>query len=958
MFKLLSFIPFAFFFFLAPTLCNDSLTSKIIAQSEELTDANEFQKSIELLQKHLSTLTEHDSLDIASVKHKLAVNYYYEDQLDKAIECISQAIQFRLTVLDEEHVETQSSLFLRVAIYRYQGKLERALVDLERNIKYVQNTPSFSEPTRDSVLMNRYNELGNIFLERKDYYNAIFYWEQVKTYHSNHHPLTLINYQIGDQLATAYMEVGVYDDAIKLFKASIEFYEKAALYSELCISYNNLALTYKLLNNEELTEEYLNQAASNCQKAKDKKNLLEAYANQIENYAHLRKFKEGIATFQKGIKLSKEITSKTFKADLYSNLGLLEATQNDYEGALSHYEEAIQILVPNFESTITNINPTPSEYNIQSKYDLLMVLSRKADALMQKGERGNNLSILQDALQTYEDINELINIIRLDYQISQSKFLLLKRNSQWYEKAIATALLLYEKTNDKNYLEKAYQFNANNKSVVLLDALQDESAKQFAGLPESVLAEEKQWKKAIHECETLLYEVTPNEEKSLKNYKDSLFQLQQGYKDFIQILEQQYPDYYELKYAFTQPPSILEIQAELKEETLLLEYFLGEENAYIFAISRNDFQVHEISKNPNLKTDIQYLNEFLFSPTASQKTKEEYLSIAYQTYQKLIAPALTNVSNPQRLIIIPDDILAQLSFESLLDKPSNQLQTSTSFLVKKYAICYLYSSNFLFLKPKSQKAKNLFGGFGIEYDDTTLESVKEKEALPTRNLQMTLRSMGKLTYSDDEVLAISELLKGEIWLNETATKNAFLTNSNRFQILHLAMHGALNEEQPLQSSLIFTKTKEEDHFLRAGELYNLKLNADMVVLSACNTGAGQLNKGEGVRSLARAFQYAGASSLVASLWSAPDQTTKEIMVSFYQYLKQGLSKDVALQKAKLDYLNHPNTSPEYAHPSYWAHLVVVGEVSALELGSPWIWWITVSILLLIVAFFLLKKTAS
>ncbi|MEL6941924.1 MAG: CHAT domain-containing protein, partial [Bacteroidota bacterium] len=96
---------------------------------------------------------------------------------------------------------------------------------------------------------------------------------------------------------------------------------------------------------------------------------------------------------------------------------------------------------------------------------------------------------------------------------------------------------------------------------------------------------------------------------------------------------------------------------------------------------------------------------------------------------------------------------------------------------------------------------------------------------------------------------------------------------------------------------------------------------------------------------------------VASLWSAPDQTTKEIMVSFYQYLKQGLSKDTALQRAKLDYLNNPNTSPEYAHPSYWAHLVVVGEVSPLALGENWIWW-GVGVLLLIGLFFMSRSFAK
>ena len=143
--------------------------------------------------------------------------------------------------------------------------------------------------------------------------------------------------------------------------------------------------------------------------------------------------------------------------------------------------------------------------------------------------------------------------------------------------------------------------------------------------------------------------------------------------------------------------------------------------------------------------------------------------------------------------------------------------------------------------------------------------------------------------------------------------------------------------------------------MRAGELYNLQLNAELVVLSACNTGTGQVNKGEGVRSLARAFHYAGASSLIASLWSAPDQTTKDIAIKFYQHLKKGYSKDKALQQARIDYLQNANTSPEYAHPSYWAHLVAIGDMEALNVGTNnWI-WLTAGLGLLIICFLILQK---
>ncbi|MEL6943732.1 MAG: tetratricopeptide repeat protein, partial [Bacteroidota bacterium] len=427
MFKLLFSVFSCLFFFLTPILCNDSLTLEIITHSEDLTNEDQYQEAIDLLQNHLLELDDSDSLDIASVKHKLGINYYYTDELDKAIECVSQAIQFRLAALGEEHIDTQNSLFLRLAIYRYQGKLEEALVDLERNIDYIQNNDLFNEAQKDSILTNRYDELGNIFLDLEDHHSAIFYWERVRAYQiANSGKNDLSVYQVEDQLATAYKNTGQYDKAILFFENAIQYYKQGQpLHKELCIAYQNLASTYQLQRKYKLANQYYKQAELSCQQANDKKNLLEVYVNQISNYTNTGELEQGVTAFQKGIALSQKITSQTFKADLYSNLGLLEATQNDYEGALSHYAEATQILVPNFEPTITNINPTPSQYNIQSKYDLLTVLSRKATVLMQKGERDNNIIMLRDALKTYEDINELITTIRLDYQIGKSKFLLL-----------------------------------------------------------------------------------------------------------------------------------------------------------------------------------------------------------------------------------------------------------------------------------------------------------------------------------------------------------------------------------------------------------------------------------------------------------------------------------------------------------------------------------------------------
>jgi len=182
------------------------------------------------------------------------------------------------------------------------------------------------------------------------------------------------------------------------------------------------------------------------------------------------------------------------------------------------------------------------------------------------------------------------------------------------------------------------------------------------------------------------------------------------------------------------------------------------------------------------------------------------------------------------------------------------------------------------------------------------------------------------------------------FLANQATKQQFTDDADQFQILQLSMHGILDDEKPLYSKLIFA-----DSALYAADLYNTRLNADLAILSACNTGTGEIKKGEGVMSLSRAFTYAGCPSLLLSLWSVPDGGTAELVDTFLEQLQQGETKDKALQTAQFKYLN--NTSPDRLHPMYWAGLVPSGDMQAVKFShnSPW-WWGIILILGIIIYF--------
>ena len=192
-------------------------------------------------------------------------------------------------------------------------------------------------------------------------------------------------------------------------------------------------------------------------------------------------------------------------------------------------------------------------------------------------------------------------------------------------------------------------------------------------------------------------------------------------------------------------------------------------------------------------------------------------------------------------------------------------------------------------------------------------------------------SLIKLNWAEKEVIDISEMVKGETFCHQNATEKTFKEKAPNASILHLATHAVINDAYPMYSKLILAPdtASGEDGFLNTYELYNMQLNANMAVLSACNTGYGRLVRGEGIISLARGFMYAGCPSIIMSLWPVDDRSTSELMENFYQGLRTGLPKDAALREAKLKYLMTADEAK--ANPFYWAGFVPIGNMDPIPL---------------------------
>ena len=285
---------------------------------------------------------------------------------------------------------------------------------------------------------------------------------------------------------------------------------------------------------------------------------------------------------------------------------------------------------------------------------------------------------------------------------------------------------------------------------------------------------------------------------------------------------------------------------------------------------------------------------------------------------------LTNPKN-KTLFFILDDVLLYLPMEVLIGPKG-------SFLIQKHKVSYAPSLLLWNEQLRVKKSKyNRLGIFAPTYKDYN-------EKNPKRNDSTALLG------ASQEALLISKLFKAEIFTDEKASKQEFIDKAKDFSILHLAMHSSINNMDSEFSNLSFSPSGD-DNKLFISELYNMTLNADLAVLSACNTGVGELKKGEGLINVSSAFTYAGVPSTVTSLWNVPDRETSQIMISFYKHLKSGKSKNEALQQAKLDYLANTN-DPLLKHPYYWAGFVISGDSTPITHSSTlWLYIIGALVLL-------------
>lgn len=378
------------------------------------------------------------------------------------------------------------------------------------------------------------------------------------------------------------------------------------------------------------------------------------------------------------------------------------------------------------------------------------------------------------------------------------------------------------------------------------------------------------------------------------------------------------------------PLSAVQNILEQKQATLI-DFVITKETIYIFVTTGSAIQVAKANLPiDSLRNVIGKLLPFQIKE-GNQGVSANLLAFdmaaSKSLYEMLIAPILPLTQKYPNWIIVPDGWLAYLPFEILL-----KTQNSNWQLLKDHTIRYLPSVSFLFSGEEDREPPFEL----VAFANPSLRHFEKKESSYLQNFSSILRgnadslviTLPPLKHAEREVEAITEIFPTSMYVGSNATEAEFKKQASKATIVHLATHAIIDHERPELSKLIFSNEniENDDGLLHAYELESLHLEAELLVLSACQTAVGKLTQTEGLTSLANSFFQAGAKALVATLWPVDDRATAQIMAAFYRFLGEGFNKDEALQRAKLQYLN---TAPESKrHPYYWAGFILLGSNDA------------------------------
>jgi len=792
-------------------------------------------------------------------------------------------------------------------------------------LEYYEQALAITLETKDqktqAILLNN---IGSLYQDWSEFQKAFDYYRQSLE----------LRKQIGEKygeavsmqnIASLYRTFGDFENALSFMNQALEIYQKGGFRREEAIAFSSIGALYKLSGDGKKALEFY-QKSLEIQKSLDTKS---GYALILGNigtlYLENGENQKALENFEQALKFAEEAND----AVSVSNTLVLLARSREKLGKLPLAEE-------NFKRAVS------IQREINLPFELADTLYYYARFEENRGRRDAAIEKITEVLQIVENLRNSIAS-----QNWQAGFF--AEQQKYYDFYISLLAAQHKRFPDKGFGALALQASEKARARGLLDSLGELRRDIRSSIPPELLEEERLLRQTINAKDFQRVEALKQKSnEKAAEFEKELAEILRKYEELQIKIRRANPQFSSLNNP--EPLNLREIQTQvLDENTVLLEYFIGEERSVLFFLTKENLEIIELPKREaieklvrpaveNLKIRAQTFSNENQRTAALKKADAETEKLLVQLGQTLIFPVAEKIQN-RRLLIVASGILQYVPFAAV------KFQNTSEFLIEKNEIINLPSASVVpFLrqmKNRETKPKNLISILAdpvFSADDSRIKLSSRQEKSESDSVMRDARIIApnlrsgflRLLFSRTEAQTISDLAAGnqrfvalDFAANLTAATSENLQNS---RIVHLATHGIVNSQFPELSSLIFStvdeKGKPREGFLRLHDVYNLRLNADLVVLSACDTSLGKEIKGEGIIGLTRGFMFAGAPSVVASLWQVEDRATANLMKGFYQnLLREKLSPSAALREAQISTLKEKT----FAHPFYWSAFTLQGD---------------------------------
>jgi CHAT domain-containing protein/Tfp pilus assembly protein PilF len=843
------------------------------------------------------------------------------------------------------------------------GRVYSDLGEKQKALEYYSQSLPLSRAVGDrSLEALTLSNIGRVYSELGEKQKALEYFSQsLPLYRAvgdrSGEATTLTN------IGSVYSALGEKQKALEYFSQSLPLSRATGDRRGEAVTLNNIGLVYSELGEKQKALEYYSQSLPLSRATGDRSGEALTLNNIGAVYSDLGEFQKALEYYSQSLALSRTVGDRFGEARTLNNIGRVYSDLGEFQKALEYYSQSLPLsqTVGNRSGearTLTNIGAVYSqlgeqqkalEYVNQSLPLLRAVGDRRGEALTltnmayAKRDRDN----LTEALNDIESSLKIIENLRTKIASPELRSSYFATVQDYYEFYIDLLMQLH-KTNPKSgYDTKALEASERSRARSLLELLQESNANIREGISPELLQQEKSLQQQLDAIEKQRIETistpNPNATKIAEIDKQRLALLQQ-YQQLQTQIRTASPRYAALTQP--QPLTLPEIQKQiLDENTILLQYSLGKDRSYLWVVTSTGLTTYELPKRADIETAARDFLEATTDPVVRDFPKR--VAEASSNLSQLILQPVADRLGNKRLLIVPDGILHYTPFAALTI-PQTAGQNTNNFLITQHEIITLPSASTLGILRQNyadRKSPNqtlaILADPVFSPDDDRLKGkltpeTTEKLASNNLGLSRSLRASNRewppkrLPFTRQEAQTISSLFPSastrqilDFDASRTTATDRTLAN---YQIVHFATHGLANSKNPELSGIVMSMVDDKGNllngFLRLGDIFNLKLAANLVVLSACQSGMGQNIQGEGMVGLTRGFMYAGAQRVAVSLWNVDDEGTSVLMQKFYQkMLQEKLAPAAALRAAQLEMMSQD----KWKSPYYWAAFMLQGE---------------------------------